>query len=306
MAMRWTAPASGSLSEDAYRLYRNYDGMGGKVEGETVRAVSNDVDRVGGYAVRTAQDELFVILVNKDPQAQPATINVAGGVTGPVALWRLSGAGYASAGSIPSTATGFALTLPARTATLARVQLAGGEGWPLTINTAGPGSGTVDGTANGQPCVGNCAGNHPDGTAIVLYASAAGGSSFLGWSGDCTGTGNCNLTMDSAKTVTATFSDTNPGDHTLTVQVEGNGTITGPQIACPGDCSGTYPNSTLVNLVATPAPGWRLWWSGACFGSNPNCSVTMNDDYFAAVIFEPLPTLLVDGFESGTLDAWQH
>jgi hypothetical protein len=306
MAMRWVAPASGSLSEHAYRLYRDYDGNGGKVEGDTVRAVSNDVDRVGGYAIRSAEDELFVVLVNKDPAAQPATITVAGGVTGPVALWRLSAAGYEAAGSIDSTATGFALSLPGRTATLARVQLAGGEGYPLVINTAGPGGGTIDGTANGVPCNGSCAGNHPEGTAIVLYASASPGSSFVGWSGDCTGTGNCNLTMDAEKTVTATFSDTNPGPHTLTVSVDGNGTVTAPQISCPGDCSETYPNSTVVDLVATPAPGWRFsWWSGACFGSGA-CSVTMNDDYLVIAAFEPQPTLLVDGFESGTLEAWQH
>jgi len=306
MAMRWVAPESGSLTEDAYRLYRNYDGNGGKVEGDSVRAVANDVDRVGSYAVRNAAGELFVVLVNKDPQAQPATITVAGGVTGPVALWRLSGTGYASAGSIASTSTGFTLTLPGRTATLARVQLTGGGNtFPLVVNTAGTGSGTISGTANGAPCSGNCAGSYPDGTAIVLHASAAAGSSFTGWSGDCTGTGDCSLTMNGAKTVTASFAATNPGDHTLTVTVTGMGTVSGPQVSCPGDCSGTYSNGTVVGLVATPAPGWRLdHWSGACGGSG-GCSVTMNADRTVIAVFQPLSTLFADGFESGTLGAWQ-
>jgi hypothetical protein len=174
------------------------------------------------------------------------------------------------------------------------------------VNTAGPGSGTISGTANGTPCVGNCAGNHPDGTTIVLQANPTGGSSFTGWSGDCSGTGACNLTMNSAKTVTATFAAGNPGDHTLTVTVGGNGTVTGSQIACPGDCSGTYANGTVVGLTATPAQGWRLnAWSGACSG-NGACSVTMNGDNAVTATFVPLPTLLVDGFENGTLNAWQH
>lgn len=307
MAMRWEAPDSGSLTEDAYRLYRNYDGNGGRVAGDSVRALSNDVDRVGSYAVRGAGNELFVVLVNKDAAAQPATITVAGGVTGPVSLWRLSATGYAAAGSVSSTANGFTLTLPARTATLARVQLAGGgTTYPLVVNTGGLGSGTISGTANGTPCAGNCAGSYASGTAIVLQASAAAGSTFTGWSGDCSGTGSCNLTMNGAKSVTATFAGGNPGDHTLTVTVSGNGSVTGTQIACPGDCSGTYSNGTVVGLTATPGQGWQLSaWSGGCSG-NGACSVTMNADAGVTATFVPLPTLLVDGFESGNLNAWQH
>ena len=62
----------------------------------------------------------------------------------------------------------------------------------------------------------------------------------------------------------------------------------------------------MVALAATPASGWRLSsWSGACSGHG-GCSVTMNDDYAVIAVFEPLPTLLVDGFESGTLNAWTH
>jgi hypothetical protein len=112
--------------------------------------------------------------------------------------------------------------------------------------------------------------------------------------------------MNGARSVTATFAAGNPGDHTLTVTVAGNGTVTAPQIACPGDCGGTYPNNTVVGLVATPAAGWRLSsWSGACSG-NAGCSVTMNADYAVVATFEPLPVLLVDSFESGTLNAWIH
>ena len=126
MALRWVVPDAGSLAEDAYRLYRNYDGQGGKVTGDSVRAVSSDVDGVASYAVRAANGKLFVILLNKGTASRDVTVTVNGGVTGAVDLWRLDGSGLAAAGSIAGsagTSTGFAATLPARTATLARVQL---------------------------------------------------------------------------------------------------------------------------------------------------------------------------------------
>jgi hypothetical protein len=123
MALRWEAPQSGSLTEDAFRLYRDYDGAGGKVSGDSVRAVSSDVDGVGSYAVRAANGKLFVLLFNKDTVSRDVTVTVTGGVTGSVDLWRLDVGGLAAAGTIVGTSSGFAATLPARTATLARVQL---------------------------------------------------------------------------------------------------------------------------------------------------------------------------------------
>jgi hypothetical protein len=126
MALRWVAPESGSLAEDAFRFYRNYDGAGAQVNGESVRATSSDVDGVGSYAVRAVNGKLFVLLFNKDTVSRDATVTVAGGVTGNVDLWRLDLTGLAAAGTLTSTATGFVATLPARTATLARVQLPAG------------------------------------------------------------------------------------------------------------------------------------------------------------------------------------
>jgi hypothetical protein len=123
MALRWEVPDAGSLTEKAYRLYRDYDGAGAQVSGDSVRATSSDVDGVGSYAVRAVDGKLFVLLFNKDTVSRDVAVTVAGGVTGVVALWRLDGSGLAGAGTLTGTPTGFAATLPARTATLARVQL---------------------------------------------------------------------------------------------------------------------------------------------------------------------------------------
>jgi hypothetical protein len=40
---------------------------------------------------------------------------------------------------------------------------------------------------------------------VTLSAAPASGSTFAGWSNECTGTGNCTLSMTAARNVTATF-----------------------------------------------------------------------------------------------------
>jgi hypothetical protein len=61
-----------------------------------------------------------------------------------------------------------------------------------------------------------------------------------------------------------------------------------------------------VGLVAAPAAGWALSsWSGACSGA-AGCNVTMSADRTVTATFVSQPPLLVDGFESGNLNAWQH
>ena len=60
--------------------------------------------------------------------------------------------------------------------------------YTLTVSKSGTGSGTVTSSPAGIDCGSGCNYDYPEGTEVTLTASAASGSSFAGWSGDCSGT----------------------------------------------------------------------------------------------------------------------
>ncbi len=58
------------------------------------------------------------------------------------------------------------------------------------------------------------------GSVVTLTASAYAGSTFTGWSGDCTGTGSCVVTMTGIQNVTANFA---LNTYALTIATAGTG-----------------------------------------------------------------------------------
>jgi urocanate hydratase len=75
----------------------------------------------------------------------------------------------------------------------------------LTVVKAGTGGGTVKSGPTGITCGTTCTHVFVAGTVVTLTATAKSGSRFTGWSGACSGTGTCSVTMNAAKAVTATF-----------------------------------------------------------------------------------------------------
>jgi subtilisin family serine protease len=85
----------------------------------------------------------------------------------------------------------------------------------LTVSTAGSGSGTVTSSPSGINCGTACSAAYAAGTSVTLTATPASNSKFAGWSGACSGTGTCTVTMSSDMSVTATFAKkSNPKDTT--------------------------------------------------------------------------------------------
>lgn len=120
LATRWIAPASNTRVEDSFKLFLNYDGAGSKITGDSVSAVSNQVDNVSIYAIRRSDNRLYVLLFNKSVNAQTPEVVVNGGVTGGVSLWGFdAGSQLQSKGTGTITANGFTVSLPARSVRLA-------------------------------------------------------------------------------------------------------------------------------------------------------------------------------------------
>ncbi|MFH0969442.1 MAG: hypothetical protein V1804_02955 [Patescibacteria group bacterium] len=147
--------------------------------------------------------------------------------------------------------------------------------YTLYVAKAGTGSGTITSNPVGINCGADCTESYVDGTSTVLTAVVDTGSTFAGWSGDCSGTDLCNLTMDNTKSVTATFNSNNP---TLTVKKTGTGTVTSDPtgINCGTTCSATYPLNTSVTLTANPLTG--VFSGGWCNYGNGvgTCNVGMS------------------------------
>src|SRR5246500_1243159 len=75
--------------------------------------------------------------------------------------------------------------------------------FPLSVTVAG--SGSITSTPTGINCSGSCSANFASGTTVSLMATPAGGSTFAGWSGACSGAGACTISMTAAQAVTGTF-----------------------------------------------------------------------------------------------------
>ena len=80
------------------------------------------------------------------------------------------------------------------------------DSYTLIVALIGNGSGTVTNTDGTVNCGATCEAGFTSGTAVTLTATADSGSSFSGWSGAITSTDSTIVvTMDQAKTMTATF-----------------------------------------------------------------------------------------------------
>ncbi len=174
---------------------------------------------------------------------------------------------------------------------LAAVRPAAGTLYQLAVSKSGAGSGIVRAGDGVLDCGPDCTARYLDGTSVVLTAAATDAySSFTGWGGDCSGTtSTVTVTMDAAKTCTATFTREM---FTLTVLKTGegadeSGAWTDPEgIDCGPTCAASFGGGTTVHLTAYPGFGFELagWQNGCAFGT-----VTMAGPVTCTAVFRAVP-----------------
>lgn len=164
----------------------------------------------------------------------------------------------------------------------------------LSVQLAGLGSGTVTSSPAAINCGSTCSASFTSSTSVTLTAAPGAGSTFAGWSGDCSGTGTCQVTMSQARSVTATFANSPPVQRTLTVARSGTGSGTATSnpagINCGSTCSAQFNGGTQVILTASAASGSTFtgWSGGGCSGTG-TCRVTMSADQAVTATFSANP-----------------
>jgi len=157
----------------------------------------------------------------------------------------------------------------------------------VVVSTTG--NGGVSSSDKVISCGNKCAATYSLGTIVTLVASPGSGSAFGGWGGACSGNqSTCSVLVNDAMNVTATFLS----QFTLSVGKSNSGSITGSPagndraLDCGGNCSAKFSQGTTVTLTATPAAG-KLFvnWSGACSGTSPTCTLTIDKNTSVQAVF---------------------
>jgi phospholipase C len=156
----------------------------------------------------------------------------------------------------------------------------------LTVSLAGTGTGTISSSPAGISCSKTCSGDFAAATKVTLTATPASTSTFTGWSGACTGTGACEVTLSKDTAVTATF--TLLPSLTVTLNGTGSGTVTSSPagINCGTTCTAHFMPGTQVTLTATVATGSAFFgWGGNCSGSNTTCTLSVSTNSAVTATF---------------------
>lgn len=156
----------------------------------------------------------------------------------------------------------------------------------VTVSLTGSGTGMVAGDAIN--CGIDCTENYIVGSVITLMAVADPGSTFTGWGGPCSGTGDCVVTVEAAAEVIATFT-INQYELTVSRLGFGRGTLLSSPagITCGDVCTATFEQGAEIVLTAVPDADSSLDnWGSDCAGTNGLvCTLALTADSTVTVTF---------------------
>ena len=159
-----------------------------------------------------------------------------------------------------------------------------------TLSVTVVGNGTVTSSDGHINCGPTCSYLYKPGDQVVLTATPAQNWFFDSWAGCDSTLGNvCTVTMNSARTVTATFVQ----GTLLSVSVVGNGIVVSGGINCGTQCSSYYRPGTQVKLSAIPSMGSTLSaWTGCDTMQGDYCTVNMSGNRNVTATFAAVQVTL--------------
>ncbi len=187
----------------------------------------------------------------------------------------------------------------------------------LTVVLTGSGNGAVTSSPAGIQCArvsgatsGTCTSPFPEGTTVTLTPQGSGGHQFTGWTGDCTGSGSCQVVLDQTREVSASFGAMHQVSIVTSGSGEGSVTSAPDGITCrrigsgeEGTCALHYPLGETVTLTAAPVGGASQFagWSGAGCGGTGACVLTVSagHEVTAQFVRTELLTVVMAGDGSG-------
>jgi hypothetical protein len=175
----------------------------------------------------------------------------------------------------------------------------------LSVSKTGAGGGNITSSPTGIACGTTCTASFVSGTQVTLTPAADGTSTFTGWSGACSGSATCTVTMDEARSATANFEVVQNGINVAKTGTGGGIVTSAPAgIDCGSTCSHSFTPDTSVTLTAV-ADGTSTFtgWSGSCSGVG-TCSVTADAAKSVTANFDVIKfglTVATSGTGGGTV-----
>ncbi|MGA8848785.1 MAG: hypothetical protein WB564_03065 [Dehalococcoidia bacterium] len=167
-----------------------------------------------------------------------------------------------------------------------------GESYTLTIDSTAGGVVTV----NNVTIPGKAIFTYDAGTVVSLNATPDSYYQFVKWTGDVGTVDNVHasetsITVNGNYYIMANFEVPPPVQYSLTIV-----NTTGGSATTPGKGTHIYEEGTVVNLVATPAKGYKFarWTGDVDTIANVNTAstnITMNGNYYIAANFREAPTV---------------
>jgi hypothetical protein len=144
----------------------------------------------------------------------------------------------------------------------------------VELTVAVTGRGSVESDVPGLDCDSRCVTGWDAGSVVTLGARAGYGQRFVRWSGPCSGSGGCEVTLGAAQSVGAFFA---PERFGLVVSLTGKGTVSGAGTPCRiARCVRAATSFEPLRLRAKAATGWRfVGWSGGCARRTVTCTLPM-------------------------------